>query len=150
VKQSLDSRWRGNDGFLAPNQLFSQPLSPFSAPSKAVFAILAAALACTGHAADTPTSTGRNGPCLLRVIQWRRYSYFAASGCGTGQVIISEVSTHTFLTDPSDMGREWQLSAPSQSLCAKHSSHNFLGLLQPAIVNPNTKASNIFMILFPH
>lgn len=73
----------------------------------------------------------------------------AASGIATGQVIIAEVSTHTFLTDPSDMGRERQLSDPSQSVCRKHSSHSFLRVVvQPAIVNPNTKASNIFMIFF--
>ena len=34
---------------------------------------------------------------------------------GTGQVIILEVSTHTFLTDPSAMDREWQFIVPSQS-----------------------------------
>jgi len=68
---------------------------------------------------------------------------------GTGQVIILAVSTQTSLTDPSATGRERQFSVPSQSVWLKHASHSFLGVLHAAIVNPNTKASNIFMKFIP-
>jgi hypothetical protein len=64
-------------------------------------------------------------------------------------VIVLEVSTQTSLTDPSATGRERQLSVPSQSAWLKHASHSFLGVLHAAIVNPNTKASNIFMKFIP-
>ena len=60
-------------------------------------------------------------------------------------MIILSVSTQTSLTDPSAMGREWQLSVPSQSAWLKQASHSFFGVLHAAIVNPNTKASNIFI-----
>ena len=54
---------------------------------------------------------------LLQAMDWRRLAYLVAAGCATGQVIVWDVSTHTFLTDPSVMGRERQLSAPPQSAC---------------------------------
>jgi len=62
------------------------------------------------HAAAPATGVGRG------------YSRFAAESVhrvtlhwGTGQVIVLEVSTQTFLTDPSSMGREWQFMVPAQS-----------------------------------
>lgn len=77
----------------------------------------ASAGACpsAGHASARLANTGSLD--LLQTIDWCRQAYFVAAGCATGQVIIWDVSTHTFLTDPSDMGRERQLSAPSQSAC---------------------------------